>query len=161
MTWLSCLRSFPLPLLVVLSAGGCALSRQGSIPPSTPLPSSAFSVEFIPTGAERYPPTDVEEVKRFKNVLHWTGQPDSIRGDEKPARPYVQIGQLRFGENWYYSSNISELINTRVPEIGGDAVLVYHAYQTSSAMMKNENTGVFEDVYFQSIVLEVIRYTDR
>ncbi len=148
-------------LRVALSASGSAVSQSRSVPPSTPLPSSAFSVEFVPAGAEQYPPTDVEDVKRFKNVLYWLGEADLIRGDEKPARPYIKIGELRFGEDWYYSSNIAELVNTHVPEIGGDAVLVYHAYQIASAVMTNDETGASAQVFYQSIMLEVIRYTDR
>jgi len=148
-------------LRVALSASGPAVPQSRSIPPSTPLPSSAFSVEFVPAGAEQYPPTDVEEVKRFKNVLYWLGEADLIRGDEKPARPYIKIGELRFGEDWYYSSNIAELVNTHVPEIGGDAVLVYHAYQIANAVMTNDETGASAQVFYQSIMLEVIRYTDR
>lgn len=150
-----------LTLFVVLTIGGCAVGRSRSIPPDRPQPVSSFSVEFLPTGAERYPPTDVKEVWRFKMILHWPGQPDLIPRDEKPARPYVKIGELRFGENWYYDSNIMELANTHVPRVGGDAVLVYHAYQTASAMMKSPDSGKFKDVYYQSMVLEVIRYTDR
>jgi hypothetical protein len=40
------------------------------------------------------------------------------------SRPYVFIGELKFKENWYDSSNITELVNTHVPRVGGDAVLV-------------------------------------
>jgi len=132
-----------------------------SIPPTRPQALSTFSVQFVPAGVDRYPPTDVQDVHSFKAVLHWPGSPDLIRRDEKPARPYKVVGELRFGENWYYESNIKELVNTHVPRVGGDAVLVYHAYQSKSAWMKNPDSGDFNNVYFQSIALEVIRYTDR
>ena len=101
------------------------------------------------------------EVRRFKNVLHWRGEPDQIRGDEAPTRPYVIIGELKFKENWYDSSNITELVNTHVPRVGGDAVLTYHAYQKAVALVKNPDGAASRNVYYQSIVLEIIRYTDR
>ena len=115
----------------------------------------------IVAGAERFPPTEVTEVRRFKNVLHWRGEPDQIRGDEAPTRPYVIIGELKFKENWYDSSNITELVNAHVPRVGGDAVLTYHAYQKAVALVKNPDGAASRNVYYQSIVLEIIRYTDR
>jgi|ERR1700690_176947 hypothetical protein len=158
------LRTTLLALFAVLTIWGCAVGQPRSIPPDRPQPVSSFSVEFIPAGTERYTPTDVKEVwplKTHKIILHYPGLPDLIRRDEKPARPYVEIGELRFGENWYYEGNIMELVNTHVPRVGGDAVLVYHAYQTAAANMKSPDSGKFQNVYYQSIVLEVIRYIDR
>ena len=120
-----------------------------------------FSVRFVPAGAERFPPTDVTEVPRFNKVLHWRGEPDLTRGDEVPSRPYVIIGELKFKENWYDSSNITELVDTHVSRVRGDAVLTYHAYPRAVALVKNPDGGESRNVYYQSIVLEVIRYTDR
>ena len=148
-------------LFIALTILGCDVLEARSLPPDRPQPASSFTVEFVPAGAEHFPPTDVKEVQRFKNVLHWHGKPDLIRGDESPSRPYVIIGELKFKDNWYYSSNITELINTHVPRVGGDAVLVYHAYQKASGMMKNPDSGELRDVYYQSVVLQIIRYTDR
>jgi len=131
-------------------------------PPREPKPSSSFNVEFLPASAERHPPTSTEDVKRYRNVVRYKGEPDSIRSDEKPTRPYVRVGELRFGLDWYYSSNIRELINLHVPRVGGDAVLVYYAYPGgAAAQMKNAETGQMIDVFYQSVVLEVIRYTDK
>lgn len=149
--------------VALLLGGACAsgpLSGPNSLPPKNPLPASSFSVEFVPAGPEGYPPTDTKDVVRFKNVLHWPGEPDVVKGTAEPTRPYVRLGELRFGENWYYSSNIKELVDTHVPRVGGNAVLVYHANQTGVAQARLDG-GKPEDVYFQSIVLEVIRYTDR
>ena len=101
-----------LALFVVLTIWGCAVGQPRSIPPDRPQPVSSFSVEFVPAGAERYTPTDLKEVRLFKMLLHFPGTPDLIRRDERPARPYVRIGELRFGENWYYDTNIMELVNT-------------------------------------------------
>jgi hypothetical protein len=156
-----CLGATLLPLFVVLMIGGCAAGQLRPKPPDRPQPESSFRVEFVPAGAEQYPPTDVKEVWWFKIIHSWPGASDSIPRDETPVRPYVKTGELRFGENWYYNSNITELVNTHVPRVGGDAVLVYHAHQTASAMTKSTASGKFENVYYQSIVLEVIRYTDR
>jgi hypothetical protein len=160
-----------LALVALLLAGSCASGPQSMLasstgaapppPPDNPLPASSFSVEFVPVGTEHYPPTDAKDVVRFKNVLHWPGQPDEVLGDVQPTtRPYVRVGELRFGQSWYYHSNIKELVDTHVPRVGGDAVLVYHANQTSVARVHIQS-GTPEEVYFQSIVLEVIRYTDR
>lgn len=96
---------------------------------------------------------------RFKNVLQYPGEPESVLSEPgEPTRPYVEIGVLKFGLAWYYSSNIRELINTHVPRVGGDAVLVYHAYPEGAAAMDVERG---EQIYYQSIVVEIIRYTDR
>jgi hypothetical protein len=154
--------SLVLSLAVLSLAVGCASATEAPalpLPPVSPRASSSFSAEFVPAGTERYSPTDTKDVVRFKNLLHWPGKPDLARGDAQPTRPYVRVGELRFGEGWYHSSNIQELVDTHVPRVGGDAVLVYHAYQRSVAQVQGEG-GSPEDVYFQSIVLEVIRYTD-
>ncbi len=156
-------RSLLLVLAVLPLGGACAgpsSSAPSQLPPERPLPASSFEVEFVPAGPEVYPPTDTKDVVRFKNVLSWPGKPDLVRGDQQPTRPYVRVGELRFGEGWYYSSNIKDLVDTHVPRVGGDAVLVYHAQQTSVAQVRGAG-GDPEDVYFQSIVLDVIRYTDR
>jgi hypothetical protein len=150
----------PLPDVVT----GLMTVRSGEappLPPDDPPPASSFSVEFVPAGTEHYPPTEAKDVARFKNILHWPGQPDEVMGEvQSTTRPYVRVGELRFGQAWYYHSNIKELVDTHVPRVGGDAVLVYHAYQTSVAQVHLQS-GHPEDVYFESIVLEVIRYTDR
>jgi len=128
-------------------------------PPREPQPPSSFSVEFTALGSERYGPTDAKDIVRFRNVLHHPGEPDSVLSEVgKPTRPYVKIGELKFGLNWYYSSNIRELINTHVPRVGGDAVLVYHAYSGGATGMDLKRG---QQVFYQSIVVEVIRYTDR
>jgi len=120
---------------------------------------SSFSVEFVPTGSERYPSTETSEIVRFRNVLHYPGEPERVLSEiGKPTRPYVKIGELKFGLDWYYSSNIRELVNTHVPRVGGDAVLVYHAYSGGATAM---NVKLGAQIFYQSIVLEVIRYTDR
>ena len=89
-----------LALFVVLTIGGCTVMQSRPNVPTRPQPLSSFSVEFVPAGAERYPPTDVTKVKSFKAVLNYPGLPDEIRGgNEKPTRPYVKVGELRFGKN--------------------------------------------------------------
>lgn len=149
-------------VLAALALAACAGGPSPSpipLPPQAAAPASSFAVEFVPARSEPYPPTDAKNVVRFKNLLHWPGKPDLVRGDAQPTRPYVRVGELRFGESWYHASNIKEIVDTHVPRVGGDAVLVYHAYQRSVAQVQGEG-GKPEDVYYQSIVLEVIRYTD-
>jgi hypothetical protein len=150
-----------LALFTAITIVGCAVGQLSSIPPDRPQPVSSFSVEFVPAGAERYPPTDVKEVRPFENVVHYPGTSDETRLFGSPTRPYIKIGELRFGEAWYSSSNIRELSNMHVPRVGGDAVLVQNFYQTAAAMMKDPDSGNFINLYRASIVQEVIRYTDR
>jgi len=132
-----------------------------SLPPVHPQPITSFDVKFVPVNNERYSPTNVTDVKRYKNILRSPGLKDLIRGDENPIRPYKIIGKMYLGENWYYSKNIKELIDKHVPLVGGDAVLTYEAMQTKSAIVKDSETGQFVNAYYQSITLEVIRYTER
>lgn len=147
-------------LALVGGISACTWVPVGPPPyPDEPQPLSSFEVEFVPAGSERYPSTETSEVVRFRNVLQYPGEPESVLSEPgKPTRPYVEIGVLKFGLDWYYSSNIRELINTHVPRVGGDAVLVYHAYPGGAAAMDVERG---EQIYYQSIVVEIIRYTDR
>jgi len=128
-------------------------------PPREPQPLSSFKVEFTALGSQTFGPTETKEIVRFRNVLHPPGEPERVLSETgKPTRPYVEIGELKFGLNWYYSSNIQELINTHVPRVGGDAVLVYHAHSGGATA---RDTKMGRQAFYQSIVLEVIRYTDR
>lgn len=153
-----------LSFFLIASLNGCSGNLSvGSAPPypHEPPPLSFYSVEFVPADTKRYPATRAKDVKRYRNVVHYSGKSE-IRTDEKPTRPYVRVGELRFGLNWYYSSNIKELIDTHVPRIGGDAVLVYNAYDGgAAALVKDDATGKMKNVFYQSIVVEVIRYTDK
>ncbi len=156
-------RYFAAIFLLALVGGinACTTLRAGSPPlfPDEPKPLSSFGVEFVPAGSEQYPPTETREVVRFKNVVQYPGEPERVLSETgKPTRPYVKVGELKFGLNWYYSSNIRELINTHVPRVGGDAVLVYHAYPGGATGI---NAKRREQVFYQSIVVEAIRYTDR
>jgi len=149
-------------VLLVERASPQTPTMQGRPPPpfpSEPQPLSSFAVEFVPEGSERYSPTETRDIVRFRNVLQYPGEPERALSEVgSPTRPYVKIGELKFGLNWYYSSNIRELMNAHVPRVGGDAVLVYHAYPGGAAAMDIKQGA---QIFYQSIVLEVIRYTDR
>src|SRR6266571_3169518 len=137
-------------LALVGGINACTGMRAGPPPPypDQPRPLSSFGVEFVPAGSERYPSTETSDVVRFRNVLQYPGESERVLSETgKPTRPYVKIGEVKFGLNWYYSSNIRELINTHVPRVGGDAVLVYHAYPGGAVAM-NFKRG--EQVYYQS-----------
>ena len=137
------------------------LSGKPPLPPSRPQPLASFRVEFAPATAQRYPPTDVKEVRRFKIILHLPGRPERIREAETPSRPYVNVGELRFAENWYSDTTVTDLIKTHVARVGGDAVLIYRIYQTAAATVKNPDTGSMEALVYGRIVCEVIRYSEQ
>lgn len=132
--------------------------REGPPPPPTePLPITAFAVRFTPVGGETYPPTtSAAETRAYKVVLHLGSQPPQVRREEKPTRPYVTIGTLRFGENWYTGRNLDDLIEKHVPAVGGNAVLTWTIYQTAVAAFPSVG-----QLYYATYEAEVIRYTDR
>lgn len=168
MNSLKLLSAVALSFFVIANLYGCSGNLSvGSAPPypHEPPPLSFYSVEFVPADTKRYPPTHTKDVKRYRNVSHYSKNSEvlsEVLTDEKTTRPYVRVGELRFGLNWYYSSNIKELIDTHVPRVGGDAVLVYHAYDGgAAALVRDETTGKMKNVFYQSIMVEVIRYTDK
>jgi hypothetical protein len=159
--------------LIVIIAGvmvGCAgnmvmavakgVSASGPLPPNAPRSIDSFNVKFVPSTDIKYPPTITRPVIRYKNILHWPGAEDLVRGNEGPKRTYVVIGQLYFGEDWYFEQNIDDLVAKFVPQYGGDAVLKYEAFQTKAALVTNQNTKTKMNVYYQSIEMDVIRFID-
>jgi hypothetical protein len=151
-----------LGILVLLGLTACApqstFSRSDPPPPppSKPLPISAFAVKFTPAGSLTYPPTDATGIKTYKVVLYLFDDPPKVRRDEKPTRPYVMIGKLHFGKNWYTSQNLAELEKKHVPQVGGDAVLTWSNHQRGAAVIPG--VGTFS---YAAHELEVIRYTDK
>jgi len=125
-------------------------------PPSKPLPIGAFAVKFIPAGSQTYSPTDATRIKTYKVVLYLFDDPPKVRRDEKPTRPYVVIGKLQFGKNWYTSENLTELEEKHVPLVGGDAVLTWSNHQIGAAFIPG--VGTFSYAAHEA---EVIRYTDK
>ncbi len=125
------------------------------LPPSMPLPATAFTVRFVAAGNQKYPPTKETERRAYRVVWHIGNGPEEIRRNEKPTRPYTIIGKLYFGENWYTDKNLDELRSKYVSEVGGDAILTWEVFQTSAA-------ALFEGVnlYYATYEAEVIRYTD-
>jgi len=150
-----------LGILVLLGLTACApqstFSRSDPPPPpSKPLPISAFAVKFTPAGSLTYPPTDATGIKTYKVVLYLFDDPPKVRRDEKPTRPYVVIGKLQFGKNWYTSENLTELEEKHVPQVGGDAVLTWSNHQRGAAVIPG--VGTFSYAAHEA---EVIRYTDK
>ena len=147
-----------LALLVVTACS--AQSRfprsQPPVPPSKPLPAAAFTVKFVSAGNQTYPPTKETERRAYRVVWHIGSGQEEFRRNETPTRPYMIIGRLYFGENWYTDKNLEELRNKYVPEVGGDAILTWEVFQTSAAFL-------FEvgDLYYATYEAEVIRYIDR
>jgi len=111
-------------------------------------------ITFKPAGKETYPATSVSEVKVYKNINHYVGDPE-IRFDEQPTRPYVVIGTLKFPTRWYYSSTIDEYLKERLSAVGGHAVLSYTSYQTNALTQGDLNA------YRMRMDAVVIRYTDE
>jgi hypothetical protein len=130
--------------------------REGAPLPSKPLPISAFAVRFTPAVSETYPPTKEVETRPYRVVLYLGSTPPQVRRDTKPSRPYITVGTLSFGENWYTGKNLDELTEKYVSEVGGDAVLTWSIYQTAAMMLPGAGQFTYAIYY-----LEVIRYTDR
>ena len=149
-----------LSILVLLGLTACApqstFSSDPPPPPSKPLPISAFAVKFTPAGSLTYPPTDATGIKTYKVVLYLFDDPPKVRREEKPTRPYVVIGKLHFGKNWYTSENLTELEEKHVPQVGGDAVLTFGIHQTAAAFLPGVG-----NLFYAAYELEVIRYTDK
>ena len=150
-------------ILALLGATACAVvqspfprSDPPFPPPAKPLPITAFAVRFTPAGGQTYPPTTASEIELYKIVLNVGSRPPQVRRDQRPTRPYVTIGKLRFAENWYTDKNVEELRERHVPAVGGNAVLTWTIYQTGAAFL--ERVGNF---YYATYEAEIIRYTDR
>ena len=112
-----------LGIFVFLGLTACApqFSRSDPPPPpSKPLPISAFAVKFTPAGSQTYSPTGATGIKTYKVVLYLFDDPPKVRRDETPTRPYVMVGKLQFGKNWYTSQNLTEQEEKHVPQVGGD-----------------------------------------
>jgi hypothetical protein len=124
-------------------------------PPSEPLPMSAFAVRFTPAEGQACSPTEASGIKAYRIVLHLFDRPPQVQRDERPSRPYVMIGRLQFGENWYTNKNLTELTEKHVPEIGGDAVFTVSIHQSAAAVFAGAG------FYYATYELEVIRYTDK
>jgi hypothetical protein len=113
-------------------------------------------VRFTAAGSQTYPPTKEVETRAYRVVLHLGDTPPQVRRDTKPTRPYITIGTLSFGENWYTGTNLRQLTEKYVSEVGGDAVLNWTIYQTAAMMLPEAG-----QLYYAIYHLEVIRYTDR
>jgi hypothetical protein len=149
-------------IFTLLGITGCSIqsrfprSDPPSLPPK-PLPVTAFAVRFVPAGNQTYPPTKATDIKLYRIVLHTASRPEgTTRRDEKPSRPYITVGKLYFGENWYTGKNLDELTEKYVPEVGGDAVLTWEIFQTGAANIPGMGSW-----YYATYEVEVIRYTDR
>ena len=150
-------------IFTLLGITGCAIQSRfpRSDPPSLPskpLPVTAFTVRFVPAGNQTYTPTKATDIKLYRIVLHTASRPEgTTRRDEKPSRPYITVGKLYFGENWYTGKNLDELTEKYVPEVGGDAVLTWEIFQTAAAFIP----GAGPPYTYATYEVEVIRYTDR
>ncbi len=87
--------------------------------------------------------------------------PVNIVRDEPINRPFIKIGKMEFTKNWYDDETIANLIRLHVPQTGGDAVLSYHMQQESTTTMKDQITGKIRNLYYGTINLEIIKYTDK
>ena len=150
-------------LRVALSASGPA--SPAPIPaPEQPQPISSFAVDFAPARAEKYPPTDINKVKRYKTVAHLPGEPDWISEAEVPTRPYAVVGTLHFPVAWHFLEKDvpscpaqENLVVHHVRAVGGHAVLLCEVYEQSRGIL-------FEPVAtisYRAITLHVIRWTDE
>ena len=150
------LKTAVVSILVLIGVTACAAQLPFPPPPSQPLPITAFAVKFTPAGGQTHSPTTTSRIERYKIVLNLGSSPPEVRRDQKPTRPYVTIGKLWFGENWYTDKNLDELLQRHVPAVGGDAVLTVSIYQTRAAFLFDVG-----NLYYATYELEVIRYTDR
>ena len=130
--------------------------------PLHPMPDSYYEnkIKFNKTNSKEYSKTNIKDIKIYKNINHFLGQDDSVHSDELPVRPYEVIGILAFDEEWYFASTLEQLINQKVGEIGGDAILLYETYQVSAARIKRQDTGKIEDLYLMKVEATVIKYSD-
>ena len=151
--WLTTIAS-----LVVLTLFSCA--TRPPMPSGEPLPLSKYIVKYVPKDHTSYSTSKIDPYPPFKMTSAYPGQSPSIIEDEKPKRPYIIIGEMEFQLNWYDNKTIAELIRLHIPKTGADGVLTYHMVQKSAAMMKNPQSGKFRDMYYGTITLELLKYTD-
>ncbi len=151
----------------LLRVGLSATASAGPAPvpaPERPQPISSFAVEFAPARAEKYPPTDITEVKRYQTVAHWPEEPDWVSDFEEPTRPYAVVGTLHFPIAWHFlEKGVSScpaqegLVVHHVRAVGGHAVLLCEVHEQSRGIL-------FEPVAtisYRAITLHVIRWTDE
>jgi hypothetical protein len=155
-------------LVLAFSALACATEATLAPPPDRPQPMSTFDVEFTPSGSEKYAPTGVTEVKRYKTVAHWPGKPDWVSDVEEPSRPYLPVGRLHFPMAWHWlEKGVSScpaqegLVAHHVSAVGGDAILLCEVDERARGVLKNAANGKFMTVSRRALTLDVIRYTDR
>lgn len=148
---------------MIACAGGPTLPP----PPGRPLAAATFAVEFTPAGPKRYAPTTVSEVKRYKTIAHWPGEPDWESDAEVPSRPYVDVGRLHFPIAWHYlEEGVSScpaqegLVVEQVRAVGGHAVLLCEVFERARGIIMNPDTGAPSTVSYRALTLDVIRYTD-
>ena len=132
--------------------------------PERPQPISSFAVEFAPARAETYPPTDITEVKRYKTVAHWPGEPDWVSDAEEPTRPYAVVGTLDFPIAWHFlEKDVSScpaqegLVVHHVRAVGGHAVLLCEVDERSREILFDP----VATISYRAITLQVIRWTDE
>jgi hypothetical protein len=145
----------------------CATGPSFPPPPERPQPLSSFAVEFTPASAQRYPSTDITEVKRYKTIARWPGEPDWVSETEEPTRPYEVVGKLHFPIAWHYlEEGVSScpaqdgLIVHHVRAVGGQAVLLCEVSEQARGIMKNPDTGSAATISYRALTLDVIRFND-
>ncbi len=151
--------SFLIIILILFHIAGCA--HKLTIP-LAPLRIEYYEkqISFEKLTDRNYQPTNHREIYKYKNINHFTGMDDKIYINEKPSRPYEIIGIMKLKKDWYFDSTLDKLVDPKVRAFGGDAILKYQTFQSKAAVIKRQDTGEIENLYYMGIEATIIRFLD-
>ena len=105
-----------------------------------------------------FEPTELEDLPIFQVINHTKDATGSqVVKDERPTRPYMDLGVLKCPLNWYYRSTLEGYLQEKTAAVGGHAILVMETYEIGSAMAR-EATETAEEAVLMSVKAQVIRF---